>query len=170
MVPMERIAKPTVYVDTTIPSYYFETRDDPIVRAHQLITVQWWEACRDRLEFYTSQVTLVELSSLAYPAEKRAKTLGFMTDIPVLDVTDEIESIARRYVEQMLMPRKNLRDALHLALASFYELAYLATWNCAHLANVRKRHQIELLNGLLGLRTPWVVTPEELLVLEGGPQ
>ena len=39
----------------------------------------------------------------------------------------------------------------------------LVTWNCKHLANASKTGHIRRVNALLGLRTPLLVTPLELL-------
>jgi hypothetical protein len=39
----------------------------------------------------------------------------------------------------------------------------LVTWNCRHLANANKFGHIHRVNALLGLRTPALVTPLQLL-------
>jgi hypothetical protein len=57
------------------------------------------------------------------------------------------------------MPRDGAGDALHLALASFYSMDVLLTWNCKHLANPNKFSHIEQVNGELGLSTPLMTTP-----------
>ena len=61
------------------------------------------------------------------------------------------------------MPADSAGDALHLALASFHECDYLVTWNCRHLANASKFGCIRRINTLLGLKTPELVMPPELL-------
>jgi hypothetical protein len=61
------------------------------------------------------------------------------------------------------MPREGLGDAAHLALASFHHCDILVTWNCRHLANANKTGHIRRVNALLGLETPLLVTPLELM-------
>ena len=39
----------------------------------------------------------------------------------------------------------------------------LVTWNCKHIANANKLSHIRRVNALLGLETPALVTPLELL-------
>lgn len=39
----------------------------------------------------------------------------------------------------------------------------LVTWNCRHLANANKFGHIRRINTMLGLKTPELVTPPELL-------
>jgi predicted nucleic acid-binding protein len=67
------------------------------------------------------------------------------------------------HVKHKLMPRDPVGDALHLALASYHKCDFLLTWNCKNLANANKFGHIRRINGLLGLYTPNIVTPLELL-------
>ena len=50
----------------------------------------------------------------------------------------------------------------HLALASYYQVHYLLTWNCRHLANVNKVDHLRSINQDLGLYVPMVTTPDLL--------
>ena len=54
--------KPTLYLETTIPSYLTArpTRDI-IVLAHQEITRQWWAICRQNYYVHISPVVLEEI-------------------------------------------------------------------------------------------------------------
>ena len=61
------------------------------------------------------------------------------------------------------MPAEALGDAHHLALASFHHCDILVTWNCRHIANTNKLPHIRRVNGLLGLETPALATPLQLL-------
>lgn len=81
-----------------------------------------------------------------------------------MDVDEEVERAAQFYVDQLAMPRRNLRDAFHLAIASVHEMDYLVTWNYAHLANASKRTHIETLNRRLHLSSPVICSPEELML------
>jgi hypothetical protein len=83
--------------------------------------------------------------------------------LPLLDYTSEIAEISEVYVHHGVMPAEATGDADHLALASFYNCDVLVTRNCRHLANANKAGHIHRINALLGLRTPMLVTPLELL-------
>jgi hypothetical protein len=50
--------KPTVYVDTTMPSYYVDER--PALRPHIERTRQWWDRERDQYDVYMSGFVLLE--------------------------------------------------------------------------------------------------------------
>ncbi len=59
-----------------------------------------------------------------------------MNGIPLLAPASEIPLIVEAYLANHLMPVGDVRDAIHLAYASFYKMDILLTWNCRHLANV----------------------------------
>ncbi len=44
-----------------------------------------------------------------------------------------------------------------------YELDYLLTWNCAHIANGATIKRLAAINQRLARTTPVIVTPEELM-------
>lgn len=48
-------------------------------------------------------------------------------------------------------------------MASLLNVDFLLTWNCKHLANANKTKHMQILNSRLGLVTPQVVTPLNLL-------
>ena len=107
---------------------------------------------------------MVELGEA--PIAKRDKALGLIEELRILPYTDEIIEIVEAYFAHKLMPLEAQGDADHLALASFYKCDWLVTWNCKHLANANKSGHIYRVNGLLGLRTPALVTPQQLLEQE----
>ncbi len=66
-------------------------------------------------------------------------------------------------MKEVGFPAKAIRDAAHLAFAGGYGLDYLVTWNCAHIANAEFRRRLWEINLSIGIRTPIICTPEELL-------
>ena len=55
--------KPKVYIETTILSFYHETRTDAAAVARQQWTRQWWDKHRRNYELLTSVAVLGELQS-----------------------------------------------------------------------------------------------------------
>lgn len=153
---------PTVYIETTIPSYYFDERS---ALANEIArTREWWDEERDSYGCYVSAVVLEELSTGDYPYKTQCLTL--VESLPVLALTSEVRDIADVYLRRGLMPKQPIADALHLALASHYKLDYLLTWNCRHLANANKIRPLENLNQGMGLPVPILATPQMLYPLE----
>ena len=151
----ENKIKKSVYINTTIPSYYFEERKD--FRIYREITRKWWDNERKYYDIYISEVSIVEIEYGKYPHKEEVKAL--VEDIPLLEVSSEIEDIARIYMDNYLMPKEDFGDAFHLALASFYKIDYLLTWNCAHLANENKQEHLRVINTRLELFIPRITTP-----------
>ena len=151
-----------IYVETTIPSFYTETRDDEEIRIRRKWTQEWWSQFKDDQRLVTSAVVVVELERIPVPA-RRDEALALMRPLTQLNYTAEIAEIAEVYIAHKLMPKEGYGDADHLAIASFYDCDMLVTWNCRHLANANKTGHIRRVNALLGLRTPLLITPLELL-------
>ena len=155
------MSKPRVYVETTIPSFYHETRTAPEIFSRREWTRQWWAAAANRYELVTSPAVLDELA--AGPAERSADWLALVAGLPVLPVEPAIAEIVQTYIQHKVMPADPAGDALHLALASYHKCDFLVTWNCEHLANANKFGHIRRVNTMLGLFVPSLVTPLELL-------
>jgi predicted nucleic acid-binding protein len=94
---------------------------------------------------------------------KKENCLKLLNDISLVTVERQIIDIVQVYINHKLMPHDPVGDALHLALASYHKCDFLLTWNCKNLANANKFGHIRQINGLLGLYTPSIVTPLELL-------
>ncbi|MFM9957025.1 MAG: type II toxin-antitoxin system VapC family toxin [Phycisphaerales bacterium] len=154
-------ARSTVYIETTIPSYYHETRTTPWVRVWRAQTRRWWRYAGPQFELVTSEYVAAELKHA--PEHKRAAAEQLVRGLPFLEINDRIEALSRYYIDQLVMPDDGAGDAGHLAVASAYGVDYLLTWNCRHLANANKFRHIQVVNDRLGLHTPMIVTPLQLM-------
>lgn len=103
--------KPTVYLDSSVPSYWLPQSGDPIVQARHLLTRRWWADELPRFDAFISQVVLEELAG--GDTKRAAERLRLVEAFPLLDVDEEVERAARFYVDQMAMPRRvSLGDRL----------------------------------------------------------
>lgn len=153
--------KQKIYVETTIPSFYYETRTDADMVARREWTRQWWDINRNHYDLVTSDAVVRELEDGEY--ETRELSVQLLDDIERLEIVDVLADIIDVYLSNKLMPRDRMGDALHLALASFYKCDFLMTWNCHHIANANKFEHIRIINTRLGLFVPALVTPMSLL-------
>ena len=157
--------KETVYLESTVISYYTSKPSrDIIIYAHQQLTKDWWEASQKEYQFYVSEIVIEEISR--GNKEEARKRLEFVSEIPVLDLTDDIERIAGIYAEKLSIPDRAFGDALHLATACVHKIDYLITWNCKHLANAHVIKNLGNVNQELGIHNTIICTPEELMVGE----
>ncbi len=155
------MAKPLVYIETTIPSFYHEECSAPSIVARREWTRQWWNSAAEFYQLVTSAAVLDELA-VGIP-ERSTKRLALIRDLPLLPVESAITEIVQAYIRHKLMPADPGGDVLHLALTSYHKCDFLITWNCQHLANANKFGHIRRVNGMLGLFVPALVTPLELL-------
>jgi hypothetical protein len=153
--------KPTVYIETSIPSFYHEIRTEPTMVARKTWTQRWWDHHRSQYTPVTSAAVLEELEGGDYPLKDDVITL--IDEIPFVSIDPAIHDIVATYIQHSLMPKDPVGDALHLAVASFHKCDFLLTWNCTHLANANKFGHIRRINTRLGLYVPILTTPELLI-------
>ena len=151
----------SIYIETTIPSFYYETRTEPEMVARRNWTRDWWNNHRKSHSLATSEAVLNELEEGDFPNKK--KKIELVSELDIVEITEDIIDIVEVYIQQHVMPRDPTGDALHLALASWHKFDFLLTWNCEHLANANKFDHIRRINTLLGLFTPVLITPLALL-------
>jgi hypothetical protein len=112
--------KPKVYIETSIPSFYYEERPEPDMVARKLWTRQWWEQSGSYYSLVTSVAVLDELRQGTYP--NKTAVLDLVNTLPLIPVTQEIVEIVQTYIQHHVMPQDPVGDALHLALASYHKL------------------------------------------------
>ena len=117
-----------IYIETSIPSFYFDTRTAVELRARRNWTRRWWDAPPPGDERVTSSVVHEELERA--PEPKRTRCLDLIAAHPLLPYTNEVAEIVETYHRHKVMPIEASADADHLALATFHRCDMLVTWNC----------------------------------------
>jgi hypothetical protein len=59
--------KPSVYLDATVPSFYFEDRPATILQAWREITVEFWDQATHRYELYLATKRFASCRMSAIP-------------------------------------------------------------------------------------------------------
>jgi hypothetical protein len=149
--------RPRIYIETTIPSAYFDERTAPAMVARREATRRWWVDAADKYELVTSPAVLEELGAGPYGAKEA--WLALISDVRVLENVASILDIVSAYCDFKVMP---LGDSRHLAFASYHVCDYLLTWDFRHLANPNKSVHIRWVNHRLGLFVPRIVAPPAL--------
>ena len=152
----------SVYIETTIPSYYVARRSRDIVQAaRQELTVEWWDHHRDRYELFSSQVVLDEASRGNQIFATRR--LSLLIDVPLLAINEAVIEIAEELLYDGVVPKKAADDALHIACAGVHRVDFLLTWNCTHIANPHNHHRIQRSFARHGIEMPVICTPQEFV-------
>lgn len=154
--------KPRVYVETTIPNFYHETRTQPELVTRRDWTREWWSIAAERYELLTCTTVLEELA--AGTSDRVRLRMELLRELPLLAPSPEIDEIVKIYILHRLMPsRPSSADAMHLALASLSDCDFMVSWDSKHLANPNKVTHIHRINSALNLHVPELVTPQDLL-------
>lgn len=154
--------EPTVYIETTIPSYLAAWQSPQIVMAaRQQLTHDWWNNHRHKYELCISQIVLDE--SAGGDADAAAKRLELLQGIPILEPPDNIEDVVDALMQRVPLPPNAVTDSLHIAISVANGVDYLLTWNCRHIANATLHSRMESVCDSLGLALPTICTPEQLI-------
>ena len=105
-----RMNRKKIYLDTSVPSAYYDERQSERRRVTQL----WWKNELGKYDVLISEITSRELEATP-DLDKREKLLNLVKDIPVVEVSTEINILAEKYLEANIIPKNFRNDALHIA-------------------------------------------------------
>ena len=153
--------KSTVYLETTVVSYYVARPSrDLVTAARQQVTRDWWEESRRTFDTFISVLVLEEArGGDHHAAEKR---LEAVSEMPVLKMSEAAEALAEVLVRTGTIPEEHVEDALHIALATVNGMDFLLTWNFQHINNARIKSEIIRTVQEQGYECPVICSPEEL--------
>jgi predicted nucleic acid-binding protein len=133
-----------LYLDTSIPSAYYDT-SKPV---RQVITQKWFENEALFYELYISVVTIEEIEKIKNKEKNLAK-LMMNHNMKILKLTDIAKKLANEYMNKGAIPKSETEDAYHIAIATINNLDALASWNFSHIVSInpiRKIHEINRKN------------------------
>ncbi|HRX07506.1 MAG TPA: type II toxin-antitoxin system VapC family toxin [Kiritimatiellia bacterium] len=154
--------KPTIYLETTIPSFLTaRPSGDLIAAGEQETTRKWWETRRGDFNLFVSDLVLAEAArGDASAAQRRLETLK---DLPLLAADDEVDALTQAILKSGVIPAKAATDAAHVAIAARHGMDVLMTWNCKHIANAELLFRMAEVVARAGYRLPVICTPRELM-------
>lgn len=151
-----------VYIETTIPSYLAaRSSRDLLQTARQQLTRDWWDNARQQYDLCISTIVIDESSTGDPDAAQRR--LVYLESLPLLDITEGVNEVAKAIMDSGLLPQQAIRDAIHIAVASVHNVDFLLTWNCRHIANAVIMKELRTIAEDYNCELPILCTPEELL-------
>jgi hypothetical protein len=158
---------PSVYIETTIPSYLTAWRSPELsTAAKQQTTREWWDERRDQFDLFISDAVLLEAADGDSDAAKRR--LEVLHGIPVLTPKPETDEIVVALVDRLALPDRAIIDAAHIAISVVHGIDFLLTWNCTHIANATFQPIIDDVCDELGYSMPVICTPDQLMGDDNG--
>ncbi|MFH1708865.1 MAG: hypothetical protein ABIF71_13250 [Planctomycetota bacterium] len=149
--------KPLIYLDTTIPSAYYDRRAEE----RRLNTIEFWE---DKLNRYRTHISALTINELSQTVDLRLKKdlLALVAGMDQIKVVEPMHTLAGIYVQKGIFPARYYIDALHAAVATCAGMAHLVSWNFEHLVQVKTRHLVSAVNAANGYKPLEIVSPLEL--------
>lgn len=149
--------KESLYLDTSVPSAYYDERDKAIQRE----TIYFFEKKLKGYEMYISEVTIAELHRTQTPS-RRKQLLTLVEGVTILPKTETSEELADLYVKKRIIPLRYRVDAVHIAIATLRGIDILVSWNFDHLVKHKTRKMVAEANSLKGYNPIDIVSPQEL--------
>lgn len=149
-----------LYLETSVWNFYFAD-DAPEKRES---TIQFFQLIQqDMYDIFISQVVFDEIQN-ASPAKQAVLYQLIQTYQPEeLVLNDEVLVLAERYIQEQALPARATEDAKHVAVATYYGMDALISWNLKHLSNLNRRRLIHSVNVKEGFSTPLeLLTPMEV--------
>src|SRR3989338_6178693 len=109
--------KEKIYLDTSVVSAYFDRRNKP----RQDQTKKFWQDIIPHCEVYISTITIKELSETKTLTLRR-KLKNLTKNFRILRNNNEIEHLAKKYIQENIFAQKYFDDALHVAFSSYYAI------------------------------------------------
>lgn len=154
--------KATVYVETSVVSYLTsQPSRDLVIAAHQETTRHWWTDAASRFELLVSP--LVQDEAAQGDPEMARRRLTAIAALRILPLSGEVIQRVHELRAGLGLPEKAMADVYHIAYCVAYEIDFLVTWNCAHIANQHVLRRLRDLSRVTGSFLPTIVTPDALL-------
>lgn len=109
-----------------------------------------------------SDLTEFELENAPDKVKEHFKSLQKST-VEFLEITEEINTLAEKYIDENVVGATSIDDCRHIACATINKVDYLVSWNFKHIVNVfriRGYNSVNIKNGYLQLD---IRSPKEII-------
>ena len=144
-----------VYVDTSV---FGGTQDEEFAEA----SLRFFEQVRKgRFLVLVSRITLDELVDAP---EMVRNCLADLPDrhIEEIPVNDDVNELARAYIDAGILGSSNMADAIHVAAATMARADLILSWNFRHIVNYDRIHKYNGVNSLKGYPPIEIHSPLEM--------
>lgn len=151
--------KQRFYLDTSVFGGVFDIGFDEA-------TLQLFERIKlGEITCIYSELTKTELVK----APKRVRS--FFIDLPKIsmekvEITNEILTLAAKYVEEKVVGETSLDDCIHIATATVHRADILVSWNFKHIVNVYRIRGYNSINLRMNYPSLEIRSPKEIIDYE----
>lgn len=158
-----------IYLETTVFNYYFL---DDIKRAYEkkITRLLFKEIGQAKFKGIISDMVLVELSRCYEPLKSKMLGLIEKFNLERIEISKReeknIEDLANSYIKFGIILERKKPDAVHIALASLFQVDFLVSWNCKHIVRPELQERINAVNTSYGFKEVKLCTPLEVVYYE----
>lgn len=148
------------YIETSVFNFVFAD-DEP--KRRDLTKKYFYRLKREKTEIYISTILIDEISAAPEPIKNKLLKLIEEYKPIVLELDDEVEQLAKKYVDEKIIPEKYIEDAYHLAVASVNDVDVIVSWNFQHIVKLKTKIEVNGVNKFMGYHEIEIVSPEEVI-------
>lgn len=107
---------------------------------------------------------MLEEISKASEAKKR-KLLGLIKEYKLtpLEINEEIEVLAGKYIKSKIIPKRFEEDAIHIAVGVVNNLDVIVSWNFEHIVKLKTKLAVNGIGGQEGYKEIEIYSPREVI-------
>lgn len=150
-----------VYLDTSIFNFAVSTQE---VTREKEVTLKLLKKMEEgEFAAYISEVVFNEI--LRAGEGKRNELIKVVGQVrpEELSMTEEAVILANRYLESKIIPAQDRNDALHIAIATVYNLDVIVSWNFEHMVKLKTRREVPAINTLMKYKSIEICSPLEMI-------
>lgn len=150
-----------VYLDTSFINYLVATRlPAKMAESHAL-----WDVfvSSDRFEIVLSEIVDEEIQACYEPKRSNLYDKIEEAEYVFIEMTEEIVTLANRYVEYGVLDSVHFNDLLHIAAATIAECKWIISWNFKHFVNFATMDRVNAVNMVAGYEPIRIASPPMLL-------
>jgi predicted nucleic acid-binding protein len=112
-----------------------------------------------------SDITLDELELAPKKVQEILKQIPERY-LKIVESNTETEELARQYILKNAVSEKFYLDALHIAIATYYNVTVLSSWNFKHIVNLDRIIKYNSVNIEMGYKILEIRSPRDILKVE----
>ena len=112
-----------------------------------------------------SDITFDELEFAPKKVQKIIKQIS-PEFLEIIESNSEIENLAKQYILKGAVSEQFYQDALHIAVATYYNVTVLSSWNFKHIVNLDRIRKYNSVNLAQGFNILEIRSPRDILIIE----
>lgn len=146
-----------IYVETSAISGSLD-KDEPNMRMYSNELIKLLK--KKVHEGFISTLVLEEISKAHIKKRGALERLVNRLQFGVLEINEKVLDLAKRYIDEKLIPESYRADAIHIAVASINSMDALVSWNLSHIVKLKTIKGVNEVNRVEGYKMIAIVTPE----------